>query len=70
MKLMAGYVTDTISDAFNKLAIVVRAGNPKHIKGLKDLGRADISMPNSSWESIGKRIEEAYIKAGGEDLNK
>lgn len=27
-------------------------------------------MPNPLWEGIGKRIEEAYIKAGGEALRK
>lgn len=54
----------------NKLAIMVRKGNPKNINGLKDLGRNDVrvSMPNPEWEGIGKRIEEAYIKAGGEEL--
>ncbi|GAC1484569.1 MAG: substrate-binding domain-containing protein [Flavisolibacter sp.] len=56
----------------NKLAIMVHKGNPKNIKGLADLGRMDvrISMPNPAWEGIGKRIEEAYVKAGGEDLKK
>ncbi len=56
----------------NRLAIMVQKGNPKNIKGLTDLGRMDvrISMPNPAWEGIGKRIEEAYIKAGGEALQK
>ena len=54
----------------NKLAIMVRKGNPQNIQGLKDLGwdNLRISMPNPEWEGIGKRIEEAYVKAGGEDL--
>ena len=54
----------------NKLAIMVQKGNPKNIKGLNDLGRSEIriSMPNPAWEGIGKRIEEAYVKAGGEEL--
>ena len=49
---------------------MVRKGNPQNIKGLKDLGRNGlrVSMPNPAWEGIGKRIEEAYIKAGGEAL--
>jgi accessory colonization factor AcfC len=49
---------------------MVAKGNPLNIKGLKDLGRAGlkVSMPNPLWEGIGKRIEEAYIKAGGEEL--
>ena len=49
---------------------MVQKGNPKKIKGLMDLGRNDVrvSMPNPEWEGIGKRIEEAYVKAGGEQL--
>ena len=56
----------------NRLAIMVQKGNPKNIAGLKDLARSDvrISMPNPEWEGIGKSIEEAYVKAGGEDLKK
>ncbi|MGI8635661.1 MAG: molybdate ABC transporter substrate-binding protein [Segetibacter sp.] len=54
----------------NKLAIMVQKANPKNIKGLADLSRSNvrISMPNPAWEGIGKRIEEAYVKAGGEAL--
>ncbi len=64
------WFTDTEVYAKNKLAIIVQKGNPKHIKGLKDLSRQDVrvSMPNPEWEGIGGRIEEAYIKAGGENL--
>ena len=56
----------------NRLTIMVQKGNPKNIKGLADLGRLDVrlSMPNPSWEGIGKRIEEAYVKAGGKALQK
>ena len=56
--------------AKNKLAIMVQKGNPYKIKGLKDLSRKElrISMPNPEWEGIGKRIEEAYMKAGGNNL--
>lgn len=58
--------------AYNRLAIMVGAGNPKGVRGLKDLARPDlrVSMPNPEWEGIGKRIEEAYVKAGGEALRK
>jgi molybdate transport system substrate-binding protein len=58
--------------ASNDLAIMVQKGNPKGVKGLADLGKPDIrvSMPNPAFESIGKRIEDAYIKAGGETLLK
>ena len=58
--------------AKNRLSIMVRKDNPKSIKGLKDMGRKDVrvSMPNPAWEGIGKRIEESYVKAGGENLKK
>ncbi|HEY5406562.1 MAG TPA: substrate-binding domain-containing protein [Ginsengibacter sp.] len=69
---MTSYFSDTAAYAYNKLAIMVSKGNPKKIKGLKDLGRKEVrvSMPNPAWEGIGRRIEEAYIKAGGENLKK
>ncbi len=61
---------DTATYAFNKLAIMVQAGNPKQIHSLRDLGRDDVkvSMPNPAWEGIAEKIEEAYKKAGGEEL--
>lgn len=67
---MANLFTDTVAYAYNKLAIMVHKGNPKNIKSLNDFGRKDVklSMPNPAWEGIGRRIEEAYIKAGGEKL--
>jgi len=70
IKEMTDLFSDTLSYAFNKLSIMVQKGNPKNIKGLKDLGEMNvrISMPNPEWEGIGKRIEEAYIAAGGEEL--
>lgn len=56
--------------AGNTLAIMVQKGNPKKVAGLADLARKNIrvSMPNPAWEGIGKRIEEAYVKAGGVSL--
>jgi ABC-type molybdate transport system substrate-binding protein len=56
--------------AGNTLAIMVQQDNPKKIRGLVDLARKDVrvSMPNPAWEGIGKRIEEAYVKAGGAAL--
>lgn len=67
---MANYFTDTASYAYNKLAIMIQAGNPKNIKNLNDLARKDVrvSMPNPAWEDVGKSIETAYVKAGGEPL--
>jgi molybdate transport system substrate-binding protein len=69
---MPGAFTKTEEYAYNRLAIMVRKGNPKGIMSLKDLGRTGlrVSMPNPAWEGIGKRIEEAYLKAGGEALRK
>jgi molybdate transport system substrate-binding protein len=56
--------------AGNTLAIMVQKGNPKKVMKLSDLARKDVqvSMPNPAWEGIGKRIEEAYVKAGGTQL--
>jgi molybdate transport system substrate-binding protein len=58
--------------ARNKLAIMVQKGNPKSVKNLKDLGRKGLrlSMPDPETEEVGKRIEEAFVKAGGEGLRK
>ncbi|SDC05604.1 molybdate ABC transporter substrate-binding protein [Niabella drilacis] len=67
---MARLFTDTAAYAYNKLAIMVQKGNPRGIGGLKDLGRKEVlvAMPNPQFEGIGKRIEAAYVKAGGEPL--
>ena len=42
------WFADTVDYARNPLAIMVAKGNPKHVQGLKDLGRSDVrvSMPN------------------------
>ncbi|HVX50553.1 MAG TPA: substrate-binding domain-containing protein [Chitinophagaceae bacterium] len=68
---MASLFNDTLAYAWNKLAIMVQKGNPANIYGLKDLGKANIrvSMPNPAWEGIGKQIEAAYKKAGGDSLH-
>ena len=68
--MTGGWFSKTEVYAKNRLAIMVQKGNPKNVKGLADLGRNDVrvSMPNPAWEGIGKRIEEAYVKAGGEQL--
>lgn len=66
-----GWFADSFDYARNPLAILVAKGNPKHIEGLKDLGRADVrvSMPNPAWEGIARQIEASYRKAGGEALD-
>ena len=65
------WFADTYDYARNPLAILVAKGNPKHIEGLKDLGRAGVrvSMPNPAWEGIARQIEASYRKAGGEALD-
>lgn len=65
-----GRLVSTHEYARNRLALLVAKDNPQKIAGLKDLARAGIrvSMPNPAWEGIGARIEESYVKAGGERL--
>ena len=67
-----GWFAATADYARNPLAIMVAKGNPKHIEGLKDLGRADVrvSMPNPQWEGIARQIEASYRKAGGDALDR
>lgn len=66
------WFADTYDYARNPLAILVSRGNPKHIGGLADLGRADVrvSMPNPAWEGIARQIEASYRKAGGAALDR
>ncbi len=66
-----GWFAERYDYARNPLAILVARGNPKHIGGLADLGRADVrvSMPNPAWEGIARQIEASYRKAGGEALD-
>ncbi len=65
-----GQVEQSVRYATNDLAIMVAAGNPKHIAGLKDLGQANLrlSMPNPEWEGVSRQIAAALRKAGGEAL--
>lgn len=66
-----GWFVETADYARNPLAIMVAKGNPKHIAGLRDLGRDDVrvSMPNPAWEGIARQIEASYRKAGGDALD-
>jgi molybdate transport system substrate-binding protein len=61
----------TVAYADNRLAIMVRRGNPAQVHTLTDLGNATVrvSMPNPAWEGIAKQIEEMYRRAGGQALD-
>jgi molybdate transport system substrate-binding protein len=54
----------------NSLTIMVPAGNPRHVKGLSDLGRPElhVAMPNPEFEGIARQIEASLKKAGGDAL--
>jgi ABC-type molybdate transport system substrate-binding protein len=54
----------------NRLAIMVKNGNPKHIESLKDLARPGLRLahPNPETEGIAKKIRTALQQAGGESL--
>lgn len=66
-----GKFSDTASYASNRLAIMVRAGNPLGVRTVSDLGRPDVrvSMPNPAWEGVARQIESVYRKAGGAALD-
>jgi ABC-type molybdate transport system substrate-binding protein len=66
----AGTVDEPVTYASNELAILVPAGNPKHVTSLADLGRADVrvAMPNPQTEGVARQIVSAYRKAGGDAL--
>ncbi|MGH8370968.1 MAG: substrate-binding domain-containing protein, partial [Gammaproteobacteria bacterium] len=66
------WFSDSEDYARNRLALMVYQGNPKHVNGLKDLGRDDVrvSMPNPKWEGIARAIETSYRNAGGEALDR
>jgi ABC-type molybdate transport system substrate-binding protein len=65
-----GYFSEIRPYYRNRLAIMVREGNPKAIRSLEDLGREDVSvsMPNPETEGIARKAIEAFEKAGGDDL--
>jgi ABC-type molybdate transport system substrate-binding protein len=63
-------VEPLVSFATNDLTIMVPAGNPAHVTGLKDLGRTEMTliMPNPAFEGVARQIRASLVKAGGEDL--
>jgi ABC-type molybdate transport system substrate-binding protein len=66
----SGQLEGVVRYATNELAIMVRAGNPRHIKSLNDLARPDLrlSMPNPEWEGVANQVAASLRKAGGEAL--
>jgi molybdate transport system substrate-binding protein len=54
----------------NTLTIMVPKGNPAHVTGLADLGKADIrlAMPNLAFEGIARQIAASLRKADGSAL--
>ena len=54
----------------NTLTIMVPKGNPAHISGLADLGKAGVrlAMPNPEFEGIARQIQSSLQKAGGSAL--
>ena len=54
----------------NTLTIMIPKGNPAHISGLADLGKADIrlAMPNPEFEGVVRQIKSSLQKAGGDAL--
>lgn len=69
---MAEYFSRTETYAYNGLTLMVPEGNPKNIRSIDDLRdpKLKVAMPNPAWEGIGKQIETAYVKVGGETLRK
>jgi ABC-type molybdate transport system substrate-binding protein len=65
-----GEVEKSIHYTSNQLEIMVRAGNPRRIRSLRDLGGRDIrlAMPNPAWEGVARQIEASLVKAGGQAL--
>ncbi|RAS38730.1 substrate-binding domain-containing protein [Paraburkholderia bryophila] len=54
----------------NQLTIMVRQGNPQHVRSLNDLGKPELrlAMPNPAFEGVTRQIDASLVKAGGEAL--
>lgn len=63
-------VDQTVQYATNDLEVMVAAGNPKHIAGLKDLANPAVrlSMPNFQTEGVAQQVADTLRKAGGDSL--
>jgi molybdenum ABC transporter molybdate-binding protein len=66
----SGKVTRSVNYVTNDLQIMVPEGNPLHITSLADLARPGlrVALPNPAFEGIGKQVQAALAKAGGEAL--
>lgn len=67
-----GELAETTTYATNNLAIMVSAGNPRHIRSLKDLAKSNLNlaMPNPRTEGVAKQIQDALRRSGGDPLVK
>lgn len=56
--------------AYNKLTIMVPAGNPANVRGITDLAKPNlrVAMPNPAWEGVGNQIVSVYNRVGGKQL--
>ena len=65
-----GILDNVESYATNNLEIMVAAGNPKHITGLKDLAAPTLrlAMPNPETEGVARQVSDSLRKAGGQSL--
>lgn len=71
IELMEDHFSRIETYAYNKLSLMVPSGNPQKVHKLADLQSKNVrvSMPNPAWEGIGRQIEIAYKKAGGDGLH-
>ncbi len=65
-----GVVDNVVRYATNNLEIMVAAGNPKQITGLKDLAAPTLrlAMPNPETEGVARQVSDSLRKAGGQAL--
>lgn len=65
-----GQVKGVVEYETNDLEIMVRVGNPRHIRSLEDLGQPNLllSMPNPQWEGVATQIAASLRKTGGAPL--
>jgi molybdate transport system substrate-binding protein len=65
--LSEGLLGDVVTVGYNQLAIMVKKGNPKHVKGdVKELLRSDIAtiIGNAESGSVGKETKDVLTAAG------